>query len=269
MRFSTFQFLFNFINYFSRNTDNLLIGKFISPMALGYYDKSYQLMMMPVQNLTHVITPVLHPVLSEFQKDKAKIFSTYLKVVKLLATIGFPLSVFLFFSAQEIVYVLYGSQWEQSVPVFKILALVVGVQMVLSSTGSIFQAVNRTDLLFYSGLLSAVFMICGICYGVFVQKNLEAVGYGLILAFVVNFFQVYYMLIKLTLDSSFSKFLKIFSFPLVISLCVGIGLWLLTFFDFDNDYFLLLFKVIISSIIFLLCNIINVKNRKILLKRLK
>ncbi|WP_339916178.1 lipopolysaccharide biosynthesis protein [Yeosuana marina] len=269
MRFSTFQFLFNFINYFSRNTDNLLIGKFISPVALGYYDKSYQLMMMPVQNLTHVITPVLHPVLSDFQKDKAKIFNTYFKVVKLLATIGFPLSVFLFFSAQEIVYVLYGSQWEQSVPVFKILALTVGVQMALSSTGSIFQAVNRTDLLFYSGLLSAIFMVCGICYGIFFGKSLEAVGYGLIGAFVVNFFQGFYMLIKLALDCSFWKFLKVFNYPLIISLSVGLGLWLLTIFDFDNDYLLLLYKVIITSIIFLLCNFINGENRKILLKGLK
>ncbi|TXE02131.1 lipopolysaccharide biosynthesis protein [Algoriphagus aquimarinus] len=268
MRFSTFQFFFNFINYFSRNTDNLLIGKFISPTALGYYDKSYQLMMMPVQNLTHVITPVLHPVLSAFQSDKNKIYNAYLKVVKLLATIGFPLSVFLYFSAHEIIFVLYGSQWVQSVPVFKILALTVGIQMVLSSSGSIFQAVNRTDLMFYSGSLGAIFMVSGICYGIFVGKNLEAVGYGLIGAFVINFFQAFYMLIRIALDSSFLKFLKIFGFPLVISAGVGVGLWLLSNFNFENYYLLLLAKIAITAIIFLLFNFSNVNNRKILLKGL-
>ena len=41
------QFGFNFINYFSRNSDNILIGKFISTEALGNYNKAYQLLMYP------------------------------------------------------------------------------------------------------------------------------------------------------------------------------------------------------------------------------
>ena len=50
--FSIYQFLFNFINYFSRNFDNLLVGKYIGINQLGYYDKAYKLMLYPVQNLT-------------------------------------------------------------------------------------------------------------------------------------------------------------------------------------------------------------------------
>ena len=156
-KFSTFQFLFTFINYFAVNTDNLLIGKYFSPSALGFYDKAYKLMLMPVQNLTFVITPVLHPVLSEYQNEKKVIYDAYYKIVKLLAIIGFPLSVFLYFNASEIINIMYGPQWDQSIPVFKLLALTVGIQIVLSSTGSIFQATNRTDLLFYAGLIRHYF----------------------------------------------------------------------------------------------------------------
>jgi teichuronic acid exporter len=268
MRFSTFQFFFNFINFFSRNLDNLLIGKFIGPTALGFYDKSYQLMMMPVQNLTHVITPVLHPVLSAFQNDKNKIYNAYIKVVKLLATIGFPLSVFLYFSAYEIISILFGSQWEQSVPVFEILALTVGIQMVFSSSGAIFQAVNRTDLLFYAGSLNAIFTVSAICYGIFFRKSLEAVGYGLLGAFIINFFTIFYMLIKVAMDSSFLQFLKIFWFPLFISAGIGVGLWLFSKFDFENQYFLLSAKIAITFLIFLLFNLSNTNNRRILLKSL-
>lgn len=269
LRFSTFQFFFNFINYFSRNVDNLLIGKFISPSALGYYDKSYQLMMMPVRNLTHVITPVLHPVLSEFQNDKIRIYNAYKKVVKLLAIIGFPLSVFLYFSAPEIIYILYGAQWGESIPVFKILALTIGVQMVLSSSGAIFQALNRTDLLFYSGALSAVFMISGICYGIFVGENLEIIGYGLIFAFVINFFQVFYMLINRAMNFSLLKFLNIFWFPLVISVNVGVGLWMISKYNYENFYFSLLIKVMTTSIIVVIIILLNAENRNQFLKFFK
>ncbi len=64
--FSAYQFLFNAINYFSRNLDKLLIGKCMGMTPLGYYEKSYRLMMLPLQNITHVISPVMHPVFSEF-----------------------------------------------------------------------------------------------------------------------------------------------------------------------------------------------------------
>lgn len=217
IRFSSFQFMFNFINYFSRNADNILIGKFLGSAPLGFYDKAYRLMMMPVANLTHVITPVLMPVLSQYQDDKTFVFNSYLKVIRLLATIGFPLSVFLYFAAGDIIHILYGPQWINSIPVFKLLALTVGIQMVLSSSGSIFQTVNRTDLLFISGFLSAITMVGGITYGIFIGKSLEAVGIGLIVAFVINFFQGFFVLIRIALGKSFTSFLKLLVFPLVLS----------------------------------------------------
>lgn len=249
-RFSGFQFLFNFINYFSRNADNLLIGKYFGTASLGYYDKSYRLMTMPVQNLTHVITPVLMPVLSKYQDDKQRIFNNYLKVVKLLGTIGLPLSVFLYFAANEIILLLYGSQWGQSIPVFKILALTVGIQMVLSSTGSIFQAVNRTDLLFISGLLSAIFMVGGIYYGVFIGKNLESVGYGLIVAFTINFFQTFYFLINRVLKTSFWNFLNAFLLPVVIALILIPVNYLVSLLSIKSMIISLIVKFIASLFVF-------------------
>lgn len=63
--YSAYQFLFNVINYFSRNLDKLLIGKYMSMSDLGYYEKSYRLMMLPLQNITQVITPVMHPIFSD------------------------------------------------------------------------------------------------------------------------------------------------------------------------------------------------------------
>ncbi|MEX2594842.1 MAG: lipopolysaccharide biosynthesis protein [Anditalea sp.] len=264
-RFSSFQFMFNFINYFSRNADSLLIGKFFSAAALGYYDKSYRLMTLPVSNLTHVITPVLMPVLSEFQHDKQRIYLIYIKVVRILATIGFPLSIFLYFSAPEIIYIIYGPQWDQSIPVFKLLALTVGIQMVLSSSGSIYQAVNRTDLLFYAGFLGAILMVGGISYGVFIGESLESIGYGLIFAFTTNFFVGFYMLIKLSLKSSYSFFLKTFLFPLAISLGMALTLGLSTFlYHPDNLFLSLLLKIVVAGITFGLMFIIPRENRELL-----
>lgn len=268
IRFSSFQFMFNLINYFSRNSDNILIGKFFSPSALGYYDKSYRLMMMPVSNLTHVITPVLMPVLSKHQDDTDVVYNAYLKVVRLLATIGFPLSVFLFFSANEIVNLFYGPQWGPSVPVFRLLALTVGIQMILSSSGSIFQVVNRTDLLFYSGFLSSIFMVGGITAGIFIGKSIESVGFGLIIAFCVNFFLGFYMLIKVALKKSMINFLRSLVFPLSVSVFMSIILWIFSFAKIDKLVASVVIKIIISALVFIISYFSVKRNRQLLFQEL-
>ena len=80
--YSAYQFLFNVINYFSRNLDKLLIGKYMGMSDLGYYEKSYRLMMLPLQNITQVITPVMHPIFSDFQDDKGKLATSYERILR-------------------------------------------------------------------------------------------------------------------------------------------------------------------------------------------
>ncbi|MDN6311213.1 MAG: lipopolysaccharide biosynthesis protein, partial [Psychroflexus sp.] len=133
--FSRNQFLFNFINYFSRNLDNLLIGRYFSSSALAYYDKAYQVSLYPNQVLTSLVTSVIHPILSDYEDEKERIKNVYLRISNLLATLGMPLSVFLFFTAKEVILFLFGGQWDGSVQAFQILALSIWVQMILSSTG--------------------------------------------------------------------------------------------------------------------------------------
>ena len=76
--YSFYQFAAQTLNYFNRNLDNLLIGKFMSKDKLGYYSKAYSMQQMPVSYLPGVITPILHPILSEHQDDREYIFSNYL-----------------------------------------------------------------------------------------------------------------------------------------------------------------------------------------------
>lgn len=262
LSFSIYQFLFNFINYFSRNSDNLLIGKFFSPSSLGFYEKSYRLMLMPVQNLTHVISPVLLPVLSNYQDDKEKIYNTYVKLFEVLAFVGFPLSVLLYFSAEEIIYIIFGNQWTDSIPVFKLLSLTVGIQIVLSTTGGIFQSLNKTKLMFYNGLFSAFFMVAGILYGIFIGEDLESVGIGLIIAFSINFLFCFYLLIHFALEHSFFKFLYSLLAPIFLSVII----WITFLYTKDllngNHFLVLTYKVFLSLLVSSLFFLISKSSRE-------
>lgn len=52
------------------NLDKLLDRQIQGMSDLGYYEKSYRLMMLPLQNITQVITPVMHPIFSDFQDEQ-------------------------------------------------------------------------------------------------------------------------------------------------------------------------------------------------------
>lgn len=218
-QFSSYQFSFNFINYFSRNLDNLLIGKFMGQVPLGYYDKAYKLMLYPVSNLTFVITPVLHPILSDYQNDKDIIYEKYIKVVKLLALLGAFISVYCFFSADEIIRIMFGNQWGTSVASFKILSISICVQMVLSSSGTIFQATNETKKMFYAGLLGAGANILMIIIGV-LKGKIEYVAIGVVIAYMLNFITCYYLLIKKVFNRKLTEFMMEFrSTILILVIC--------------------------------------------------
>lgn len=205
--YSGFLFGFQLINYFARNTDNLLIGKVMGAAPLGYYDKSYKLMLYPVNNLTHVITPVLHPILSEHQHDKAYIYGKYLQVVQVLSLMGAFITPFVWFSSAEIIRILYGSQWGAAIPCLQWMSLAMWAQMILSSSGTIFQSLGDTRRLFLSGSMNAVLVVAFIIAGL-VEGSIEAVARNVAIAYNLQFVATFYILVHLSFGLRTRDFLK-------------------------------------------------------------
>lgn len=226
--YSLYQFLFNIINYFSRNADTLLIGKYLGMVPLGYYDKSYRLMSLPLQNITQVITPVIHPILSQERHDKDYLMKANEKLVKFLAIIGFPIAIFLYFVSGELILLFFGPQWELAIPAFEILSLTVGLQLVLSSSGSIFQTAGDTKSLFICGLFSAVVNVTGILLGVFYFKHIEAVAWCLALTFSINFIQTYWQMYRVVFNNRPSKIFILLLRPIFFSYLLGVALYFIS-----------------------------------------
>lgn len=249
--YSVYQFLFNVICYFSRNLDKLLIGKHMGMSDLGYYEKSYRLMMLPLQNITQVVTPVMHPIFSDFQDDKMKLATSYERIIRFLAFIGLPLSVLLFFTAEEVTLIIFGNQWLPSVAVFRILALSVGIQIILSSSGSIFQAAGDTRSLFICGLFSSTLNVAGIVLGIFYFGTLTAIAGCIVTTFTINFVQCYWQMYRVTFRRNLRSFVRQLISPLAVS-----GLMVLALIPVQyamegmNIFVTIIAKGIVSFIIF-------------------
>lgn len=195
LAFSGYQLGFNFLNYFSRNLDNILIGKYIGASALGGYDKAYQLMRYPLLLLTFSMTPAIQPAIREHAGDSVKVEEIHRKFVYRLSLLGSIAGLAMYILAEPIVYLSLGEQWGSVVPIIKILAVAVPVQVVLSTSGSFFQAMQRADLLFRTGALGASIMVSAIVFGV-LHKDIALICWGLVFAFHINLIQTYICLYK-------------------------------------------------------------------------
>lgn len=206
--FSFFQFAFSFCNYFSRNLDKLIIGKFFSMTQLGYYEKSYHLMMLPIQNVSFVIDPVLHPVLSTMQTDKHELAVKNQKLAVIVAILSFPIGLVLFFCGGELIKIVYGDQWDAAIPVFRILALSLPLQMILSTNVPVFQAAGKTNHLFFSGILNTFFTVAGFLVAVYLGSTIEAVAWSWDITLTINFFNTYLILHLFTLKERYLPYLS-------------------------------------------------------------
>lgn len=253
VEFSVYQFLFNIINYFSRNTDKLLIGKFIGLSSLAQYEKSYHLMLMPLQNITFVVTPVMQPIFSDFFKDLHEMAEKYMKVFEVLCFIGFPLSVLLYFCSNELILLFFGQQWLEAITPFRILSLTVGLQILNGTSGSIYQAAKATKQLFISGCWCAFFMLSCFTTAIIVWSTIEAVAISFVIAQIFNTSQTYYLLFK-TLNYPLINAIKVSIYPIFITCIIGVVLYIISLIMINQNIIVSLF--VKCSITFLLWGIL-------------
>jgi O-antigen/teichoic acid export membrane protein len=156
---------FNVINYWARNGDNLLLGRFVGAHELGFYSRAYMLMLMPVTQVTGVLGRVLLPVFSAMQDDPARLRSAVLRVSRASGVVFFPLVLGLAATAHNFVLVAFGEQWRGAIPLVAILAISAAPQIVGALSGLLGQAVGKTRLLSTWGNLSSLSTIAAILIG--------------------------------------------------------------------------------------------------------
>lgn len=156
---------FNIVNYWARNGDNLLLGKFAGTVELGFYNRAYTLMLMPINQVSGVLGRVLLPVFSALQHDPERLRAAILRVCRTSAVLVFPLLFGLAGVAPHFVLVAFGPHWRGVTPLLIILALSGPPQVVTATSGLVCQAVGQTRVLSTWGNLSSLTVIVAVLIG--------------------------------------------------------------------------------------------------------
>lgn len=178
-RFSANVFGTRFLFYLNRNVDNLLIGRFIGPAALGAYAVAYNVMLIPMSDIAGPIREVLYPAFSIMQELPQRIAAAWIRVNRVVGAISIPALLGLIAVAPDFVDVLLGDQWQTATPVIQILAWVGILQSLTSLNSSILQARDRTGELFRYSVYVLVASVIAFAVGLHWGIVGVAVGYAI------------------------------------------------------------------------------------------
>jgi len=134
---------FNFLNFFNRRADDLLIGYFLGAVALGYYSVAYRILLIMIGLLTNVTNQVALPAFSRIQKEPERMRKAFYKVTKYTSLISLPVFIGIAILAPELITVLFGEEWLPSVPIMQILAFIGIVHSAQYFMSTVLLAMNK------------------------------------------------------------------------------------------------------------------------------
>jgi len=156
---------FNFVNYFARSGDNLLIGWAWGDTALGFYERAYKLMMAPLQQINGPLAGVMIPALSRLNGQPIPYRAAYFRSISVLQLVACPLMAFVAVMAPDVVRIAFGPDFGEAGPILRWLAIAGFIQPLLSSLGWLYVSQGRGRDLRNWGLVGCTLIVLSFVVG--------------------------------------------------------------------------------------------------------
>jgi O-antigen/teichoic acid export membrane protein len=133
------------INYFTKNTDNLLVGWRFGSGSLGFYKKAYDLFVLPSNQLLVPIADVVLSTLSRLDCRSGQYRRYFLSGLSILAFVGMGVGACLTLEGNDFIRLLLGPKWGPAGQIFTFFGPGIGIMMVYSQNGVLHLSLGRAD----------------------------------------------------------------------------------------------------------------------------
>lgn len=193
------------VNYFNRDLDILLVGKFFGTETLGGYSLAKELVFRPFKMVNPLLHRIAAPILAKFQKNRDQLRINYLKALNGFLSVVIPGYLILMILASPVVRLMYGSEFQDIVPLVQILCIYMMFRAIGNPLGSLIVATGRTDLGLVWNLITLIIMPIAVIIGS--QLSIQWVAICLTLAMVVLFFPMWWFLVRRMIDVEFKTYI--------------------------------------------------------------
>ena len=149
-------FGYNFINYLTTNVDRMLIGWYWGATPLGFYERAFRMLHLPLRQINGPATGVAISALSRVADEPLKYRTAYLHMAQSTMICMCPLLIYLACNADWCVQLMLGPQWHQTVPIFQWLAAASIVQIATIVVSWLLISQDRSKELLQFGIIGSV-----------------------------------------------------------------------------------------------------------------
>ena len=149
----------------NRSAGNALVGWYCGAGPLGLYSRAYNLLMLPVRQLSAPVGSVVIPAFSRLQDSPERLARHYLRAIGLMAWIGAPVFGFLFVAAEPVITLVLGAKWEDAAPVFQLLVVSALGHLLLESILWLFISQGQSRRLLKLLIIISPLNICSFAIG--------------------------------------------------------------------------------------------------------
>lgn len=113
----------NLADLLTLNMDNVLIGRFSGSVSLGFYDRAFRLLLLPVSQIAAPIGRVAQPLLARVRDQTEAYRRAYARLTDVAALLIMPPVLFAIVASDVLVPLLLGARWAPVAPIFRLLGI--------------------------------------------------------------------------------------------------------------------------------------------------
>jgi O-antigen/teichoic acid export membrane protein len=155
LRFGTYYIGAGLVWSLGTQADSVLIGWRFGSVELGPYTLASRLFALPVGQISSPLGHVMVPALSRIRDDPERFKRWYLKLLRLITFVAFPLNFSLVFCADDVVRFVAGPQWDKAADILRVLAPVGAVFAAYVTIDWLMRSQGHADRAFRWTIISA------------------------------------------------------------------------------------------------------------------
>ncbi len=227
LKFGIYRALAMSANQFNSRVDQLLIGAMLGPTVLGYYYIAFQVIYLPIQKISPILTQVAFPFFSIIQDDTFRLKNAYLKYINLILSINAPVLAGVSALAPILIPFFLGKKWTPAIPIIQALTIYVFIRSIFNANGSLICAKGKANWEFFWNMT----MLCIVPTTAYIVLKISGSVVLLSLTlggvFFIGFFFLYVLMIRPLLGAVFKEFIMTIARPAILAATMGIFVHLL------------------------------------------
>jgi len=169
--------------------DNLVAGRTLGQIALGFYGMAWELANVPIEKVTSLVTTVIPSYMAAVQDEPAALRRYLRNLTEAISLLTFPATVGLALVASELVPLFFGAKWAGMIPPLEVLSFYAAVRSIVALLPKVLTAVGEVRYVMWNDL--AALVVLPIAFYIGSHRGTAGIAWGWVIAYPVIVLPLY------------------------------------------------------------------------------